>query len=203
MTVTATGGTGSVYGVYNAADTPTAIAKNGNINISGKLTVNLINGSSNDGIHTGSGGTITLDDATVNTPSNHYYGIYNRNGNVVIQNNSNVTLASTITDSEGICASFGGDLIIKNSTVKVSAHGYAVNLEYGKLLIENSDVELSKTSGIGALVVYTPNDVTNTIDLSGSGSGPVTLTASGDKSGSMIGGGVTLGPSTKCEKGTH
>lgn len=203
MTVTATGGTGSAYGVYNAADTPTAIAKNGNINISGKLTVNLINGSSNDGIHTGSGGTITLDDATVNTPSNHYYGIYNRNGNVVIQNNSNVTLASTITDSEGICASFGGDLIIKNSTVKVSAHGYAVNLEYGKLLIENSDVELSKTSGIGALVVYTPNDVTNTIDLSGSGSGPVTLTASGDKSGSMIGGGVTLGPSTKCEKGTH
>lgn len=203
MTVTATGGTGSVYGVYNAADTPTAIAKNGNINISGKLTVNLINGSSNDGIHTGSGGTITLDDATVNIPSNHYYGIYNRNGNVVIQNNSNVTLASTITDSEGICASFGGDLIIKNSTVKVSAHGYAVNLEYGKLLIENSDVELSKTSGIGALVVYTPNDVTNTIDLSGSGSGPVTLTASGDKSGSMIGGGVTLGPSTKCEKGTH
>ena len=37
MTVTATGGTSTVYGVYNAADTSTAITNNGNIGISGTL----------------------------------------------------------------------------------------------------------------------------------------------------------------------
>lgn len=52
------------------------------------------------------------------------------------------------------------------------------------------------------LVVNTYHSATNTIDLSGSGS--VTLTASGNQTGSMIGGTVSITtPGTKCVKGTY
>ena len=199
--VTATGGTSNVYGVYNAADTSTTITNNGNIDISGTLTVNLINGSVyNRGISS-QGGVITLNDAEVNIPKNHYYGIYNYNGNVIIENGSKVELASTISGGEGICASAGGDLRIENSTVKVSAHGYAANPEKGNLSIKNSDVELTKTSDITALVVNTADNAANKIDLSTSGS--VTLTAPGNQSGKMIGGKLSITSGTKKETGTY
>ena len=200
MTVTATGGTSTVYGVFNAADTP-AIADNGNITISGKLTVNLSNGSYNSGINS-QGGVITLNGATVKIPGSYYFGIFNKSGNVVIKNNSGVELTSTIPDGEGICAYDGGNLTIENSTVKVSAKGYAANLNRGKLSIKDSTVELTRASAYH-LVVNTSNAVTNTIDLSGGGS--VTITASDNQTGwSMIGGTVSITtPGTKLEKGKH
>ena len=199
-TVTATGGTSNVYGVYNAADTSTTITNNGNIDISGKLTVNLSNGNYNRGISS-QGGVITLDGATVKIPGSYYFGIFNKSGNVVIKNNSGVELTSTIPDGEGICAYDGGNLTIENSTVKVSAKGYAANLNRGKLSIKDSTVELTRASAYH-LVVNTSNAVTNTIDLSGGGS--VTITASDNQTGSsMIGGKVTATPGTKLEKGKH
>ena len=197
--ITVTGGGSSVYGVYNAAKTSTSTV-NGNIDISGKLTVNLNSGSSNVGIYTGSGGTITLNGATVNIPSNHYYGIYNDNGNVIIKNNSDVTLTSAIESGKGIYANYGGDLRIENSTVSISAKGYAANLEKGKLSIKNSTVDLTLEDTFYR-VVNTANDAANTIDLSTEGS--VTLTASGNQTSAMIGGKVTATPGTKLEKGTY
>ena len=199
MTVTATGGTSSVYGVFNAADTP-AIADNGNITISGKLTVNLSNGSNNRGISS-QGGVITLNGATVKIPGSYYYGIFNKSGNVVIKNNSGVELTSTISDGEGICAYDGGNLTIENSTVKVSAKGYAANLNRGKLSIKDSTVELTRTSNYYEVIRTGNSSAANTIDLSGTGT--VTLTASGEQTSyAMITGKVTLGPNTKCEMGT-
>ena len=202
MTVTATGGTSTVYGVFNAAETETpAIADNGNIGISGRLTVNLSNGSINRGISS-QGGVITLDGATVKIASNYYYGIFNNNGNVVITSNSDVDISSDISGNNGICTYSGGDLTIENSAVKVSAHGYAADLEKGKLSIKDSIVDLTRDYN-HYRVVNTANDAANTIDLSGSGT--VTLTASGNQSGSsMIGGTVSITtPGTKLEKGTY
>ena len=201
MTVTATGGTSTVYGVFNAAETETpAIADNGNIGISGTLTVNLSSGYINRGISS-QGGVITLESATVKIPGSYRYGIFNRNGNVVIKSTSDVDISSDISDNNGICTYSGGDLTIENSAVKVSAHGYAANLEYGKLSIENSDVELTKTNGLVACVVNTPINAVNKIDLSGSGT--VTLTAPGNQTSAMIGGEVTAISGTKLEKGTY
>ena len=199
MTVTATDAKETVYGVYNAADTSTAITENGNITISGNLTVNLSKGN-NRGISS-QGGVITLEGATVKIPGSYRYGIFNRNGNVVIKSKSDVDISSDISDNNGIYTYSGGDLTIENSAVKVSAHGYAANLEYGKLSIENSDVELTKTNGLVACVVNTHINAVNKIDLSGSGT--VTLTAPGEQTGSMIGGTVTATSGTKLEKGTY
>lgn len=198
MTVTATGGTEYVYGVYNAADASTASTDNGNITISGKLTVSLSNGSYNRGISS-QGGVITLDGATVKIPGNYYYGIFNKDENVVITSNSDVDISSDISGNNGICTYSGGDLTIENSTVKVSAKGYAADLEKGKLSITDSIVDLTRDYN-HCRVVNTANDAANTIDLSVSGS--VTLTASGNQTGSMIGGKVTATPGTKLEKGT-
>ena len=201
MTVTATGGTSTVYGVYNAAETETpAIADNGNIGISGTLTVNLSNGSINRGISS-QGGVITLDGATVKIPGNYYYGIFNRNGNVVIKSTSDVDISSDISGNNGICTYEGGDLTIENSIVSIRANGYAADLEKGKLSIKDSIVDLTRDYN-HYCVVNTANDAANTIDLSGSGT--VTLTASGNQSGSsMIGGTVTATSGTKLEKGTY
>ena len=201
MTVTATGGTSAVYGVYNAANTSTAITNNGNIDIRGKLTVNLYNGGSNDGIRTDGGGTITLDGATVNIPSNFGTGIYNFKGNVVIENGSNVTLSSDTSYGIGIYARYGGDLTIENSTVTVSAKRLTASVEKGGLTIKDSIVDLTLDKAFYC-VVETANNAANKIDLSTSGS--VTLTASGNQTGSMIGGTVSITtPGTKCVKGTY
>ena len=196
--ITATGGKEPAYGVYNAADT-SAIAGNGNIGISGKLTVNLSNGSYNRGISS-QGGVITLDGATVKIPGSYYYGIFNENGNVVITNSPNVELTSTTSSSEGICTYDGGDLTIENSTVKVSAHSYAANLKKGKLSIKNSTVDLTLDAETYC-VVNTHINAANTIDLSGGGT--VTLTALGKQTSAMIGGTVTATSGTKLEKGTY
>ena len=199
MTVTATGGTSTVYGVFNAADTP-AIAGNGNIGISGTLTVNLSNGSYNRGISS-QGGVITLDGATVKIPGSYYYGIFNKNGNVVIKSTSDVDISSDISGNNGICTYEGGDLTIENSIVSIRANGYAADLEKGKLSIKDSIVDLTRDYNHYS-VVNTANDAANTIDLSGSST--VTLTASGNQSGSsMIGGTVTATSGTKLEKGTY
>lgn len=200
-TITATGGTSAVYGVYNAANTSTAITNNGNIDIRGKLTVNLYNGGSNDGIRTDGGGTITLDGATVNIPSNFGTGIYNFKGNVVIENGSNVTLSSDTSYGIGIYARYGGDLTIENSTVTVSAKRLTASVEKGGLTIKDSIVDLTLDKAFYR-VVETANNAANKIDLSTSGS--VTLTASGNQTGSMIGGTVSITtPGTKCVKGTY
>ena len=199
MTVTATGGTSTVYGVFNAADTP-AIAGNGNIGISGTLTVNLSNGSYNRGISS-QGGVITLDGATVKIPGSYYYGIFNNNGNVVITSSPDVDISSDISGNNGICTYSGGDLTIENSIVSIRANGYAADLEKGKLSIKDSIVDLTRDYNHYS-VVNTANDAANTIDLSGSST--VTLTASGNQSGSsMIGGTVTATSGTKLEKGTY
>ena len=199
MTVTTTGGTSTVYGVFNAADTP-AIAGNGNIGISGTLTVNLSNGSYNRGISS-QGGVITLDGATVKIPGSYYYGIFNNNGNVVIKSTSDVDISSDISGNNGICTYEGGDLTIENSIVSIRANGYAADLEKGKLSIKDSIVDLTRDYNHYS-VVNTANDAANTIDLSGSST--VTLTASGNQSGSsMIGGTVTSTSGTKLEKGTY
>ena len=198
-TITVTGGGSAVYGVYNNVFTP-EITDNGNIDISGKLTVNLINGRNNVGIYTGSGGAITLDDATVNIPGNFSLGICNNNGNVVINNGSDVTLTSDISNGKGVYARYGGDLIIENSAVKVSTNGYTADLEKGKLSIKDSTVDLTMNNNYYR-VVETSNTAMNTIDLSGSGS--VTLTALGKQTSAMIAGNVTATSGTKLEKGTH
>ena len=200
--ITATGGSENVYGVYNAADTSTTITDNGNIDISGKLTVNLSNGSNyNRGISS-QGGVITLNDATVKIPGNYYYGIFNNNGNVVITSSPDVDISSDISGNNGICTYEGGDLTIENSIVSIRANGYAADLEKGKLSIKDSIVDLTRDYNHYS-VVNTANDAANTIDLSGSGT--VTLTASGNQSGSsMIGGTVSITtPGTKLEKGTY
>ena len=144
MIVTATGGTENAYGVYNAADTSTTITDNGNIGISGTLTVNLSNGSYNRGISS-QGGVITLDGATVKIPGSYYYGIFNDNGNVVIKSNSDVDISSDISSNNGICTDTGGDLTIENSTVKVSANGFAAEIK-GNVSVKDSTVELTRTS---------------------------------------------------------
>lgn len=197
-TITATGGVEFACGVYNNAKTSSTAADNGNINISGKLTVNLNKGSSNVGIHTGSGGTITLDGATVNIPRNFASGIFNNNGNVVIKNNSDVTLTSAISNGKGIYANWGGNLTIKNSTVKVSTNGYAADVSKGTLSIKDSIVDLTLDDDFYR-VVATDNSATNTIDLSGSDS--VTLTAPGKQTNAMINGKVTLVGNTICGMG--
>lgn len=199
MTVTATGGTENVYGVYNAADTSTTITDNGNIGISGKLTVNLSNGKYNRGISS-QGGVITLDGATVKIPGSYYYGIYNDNGNVVIKSTPDVELTSTTSGGEGIYTGGGGNLSIESSTVKVSANGFPADIK-GNVSIQNSTVELTLT-GDNYEVIRTGNSTTaNTIDLSGSGS--VTLTAPGKQEYAMISGKVTATSGTKVEKGTY
>lgn len=200
MTVTATGGTENVYGVYNAADTSTTttITDNGNITISGKLTVNLSSGSYNRGISS-QGGDITLDGATVKILGSYHYGIFNLNGNVVIKSTPDVELTPTTSSGEGICTYDGGDLTIENSTVKVSAEGYAANLK-GNVSIKDSMVDLTRTSSYYEVIKTGNSSAANTIDLSGTGT--VTLTASGEQTNNaMITGKVTLVGSTKCEKG--
>lgn len=176
MTVTATGGTSTVYGVFNAADTP-AITDNGNITISGKLTVNLSSGSYNRGISS-QGGDITLDGATVKILGSYHYGIFNLNGNVVIKSTPDVELTPTTSSGEGICTYDGGDLTIENSTVKVSAEGYAANLK-GNVSIKDSMVDLTRTSSYYEVIKTGNSSAANTIDLSGTGT--VTLTASGEQ----------------------
>ena len=197
MTVTATGGAENAYGVYNAADTSTTITDNGNIGISGKLTVNLSNGSYNRGISS-QGGVITLDGATVKIPGSYYYGIFNDNGNVVIKSNSDVDISSNISNNRGIHTDTGGDLTIENSTVKVSTNGFVAELK-GNVSIKDSTVDLTLTDNHYE-VVRTDSTAANTIDLSGSGT--VTLTATGKQDYAMFGGTVTLGANTKCETGT-
>ncbi len=194
-TITATGGVGSVYGVYNAANTST-IADNGNIAISGKLTVKLSNGKYNRGISS-QGGVITLDGATVRIPGN-YYGIYNDNGNVIIKNGSDVDISSDISNNRGIATESSGSLTIENSTVKVSANGIVAEI-YENVSIKDSTVDLTLTDSHYE-VIRADSTAANTIDLSGSGS--VTLTATGKQDYAMFGGKVTLGTNTKCEKGT-
>ena len=195
-TITATGGVGNVYGVYNAADTST-IADNGNIAISGKLTVNLSNGKYNRGISS-QGGVITLDGATVRIPGNYYYGIYNENGNVIIKNGSDVDISSDISSDRGITTENGGSLTIDKSIVKVSANGIVAAI-YENASIKDSTVDLTLTDNHYE-VIRTDSTAANTIDLSGSGS--VTLTATGKQDYAMFGGTVTLGANTKCETGT-
>ena len=198
MIVTATGGTENAYGVYNAADTSTTITDNGNIGISGTLTVNLSNGSYNRGINS-QGGVITLDGATVKIPGSYYYGIFNDNGNVVIKSNSDVDISSDISSNNGICTDTGGDLTIENSTVKVSANGFAAEIK-GNVSVKDSTVELTRTSSYYEVIRTGNSSAANTIDLSGTGS--VTLTASGEQTNyAMITGKVTLGPNTKYEIG--
>ena len=199
MTVTATGGTENVYGVYNEAQTSPSAADSSNITISGNLTVNLSNGNQNRGISS-QGGVITLDGATVKIPGNYYYGIFNLNGNVDIKSSPDVELTSTTSSSEGICTYDGGNLTIENSTVKVSVDTLAANLK-GNVSIQDSKVELTSTYKHHEVIKTGNSSATNTIDLSGSGS--VTLTASGKQEGSMIGGKVTTTPGTKLEKGKH
>lgn len=198
MTVTATGGTSAVYGVYNAANTSTAITHNGNITISGKLTVNLSNGSYNRGISS-QGGVITLNGATVKISGSYYYGIFNKSGNVVIKSSPDVNISSDISDNRGICTYTGGDLTIENSAVKVSANGPAADLK-GNMSIKDSMVELTRTSSYYEVIRTDNSSATITIDLSTEGS--VTLTASGEQTNyAMITGKVTLRGSTKCEMG--
>ena len=201
MTVTATGGTENAYGVYNEAQTSPSAAGNGNIGISGNLTVNLSGGSNyNRGISS-QGGDITLNGATVKILGSYHYGIFNLNGNVVIKSTPDVELTSTTPSGEGICTYDGGDLTIENSTVKVSVDTLAANLK-GNVSIQDSKVELTSTYKHHEVIGTGNSSTANTIDLSGSGS--VTLTASGDQSGSsMIGGKVTTTPGTKLEKGKH
>ena len=197
-TITATGGNDPAYGVYNAADTST-ITGNGNIGISGELTVNLSNGSYNRGISS-QGGVITLDGATVKIHGSYYYGIFIIDGNVVIKSNSDVDISSDFLSNRGICTYTSGNLIIENSTVNVSANGYAAELK-GNVSIKDSTVELMLTADYYE-VIRTGNTAENTIDLSGSGS--VTLTASGKQTDyAMIGGTVTATSGTKLEKGTY
>ena len=199
VTITATGGNEAAYGVYNQAQTSSSAAGSSNITITGKLTVNLNKGSSNVGIYTGSGGTITLDGATVIIPKNFDPGIFNNNGNVIIKNNSNVTLTSDVSGSWGVYAKYGGDLIIENSTVKVSADSLAACPERGNVSIKDSKVELKSTYNHYEVIRTGNSSLENTIDLSGSGS--VTLTASGNQEYAMITGKVTITPGTKLEKG--
>ena len=195
-TITATGGVGNVYGVYNAADTST-IADNGNIDISGKLTVKPSNGKYNRGISS-QGGVITLDGATVRIPGNYYYGIYNENGNVIIKNGSDVDISSDISSNRGIITENGGSLTIDKSIVKVSSNGIVAEI-YENASIKDSTVDLTLTDNHYE-VIRADSTAANTIDLSGSGS--VTLTATGKQDYAMFGGKVTLGTNTKCEKGT-
>ena len=100
-------------------------------------------------------------------PRNFHPGIYNNNGNVIIKNNSNVTLASDVSNSWGVYAKYGGDLIIENSTVSISTKGYAASLENGGLTIKNSTVDLTMDAET-YLVVNTYHSATNTIDESNS-----------------------------------
>ena len=195
-TITATGGKDAAYGVYNEAQTSSAGSSN--ITISGKLTVNLSNGYYNRGISS-QGGDITLNGATVKIPGNYYYGIFNKSGNVVIKSCPDVELTSTISGGDGICTYDGGDLNIEDSTVKVSAEGYAANLK-GNVSIKDSMVDLTRTSSYYEVIKTGNSSATITIDLSTEGS--VTLTASGEQTNNaMITGKVTLVGSTKCEKG--
>ena len=196
MTVTATDAKETVYGVYNAADTSTAITENGNITISGNLTVNLSKGN-NRGISS-QGGVITLEGATVKIPGNYRYGIFNRNGNVVIKSTSDVDISSDISNNNGICTYSSGDLTIENSAVKVSAKGLPASVEYGTLSIKDSFVDLI-LEDTSYLVVQTHSNAANTINLSGRGT--VTLTAPGEQTNAMIGGTVSLVGNTKCEMG--
>ena len=197
MTVTATGGAENAYGVYNAANTSTTIADNGNIAISGKLTVKLSNGKYNRGISS-QGGVITLNAATVRIPGNYYYGIYNENGNVIIKNGSDVDISSDISSDRGIATESSGSLTIDKSIVKVSAYGIVAEI-YENVSIKDSTVDLTLTDNHYE-VIRADSTAANTIDLSGSGS--VTLTATGKQDYAMFGGKVTLGTNTKCEKGT-
>ena len=196
-TITATGGKDAAYGVYNEAQTSSSAASS-NITISGKLTVNLSDGSYNRGISS-QGGDITLNGATVKILGSYHYGIFNLNGNVVIKSTPDVELTPTTSSGEGICTYDGGDLTIENSTVKVSAEGYAANLK-GNVSIKDSMVDLTRTSSYYEVIKTGNSSAANTIDLSGTGT--VTLTASGEQTNNaMITGKVTLVGSTKCEKG--
>ena len=197
-TITATGGKGLAYGVYNKAQTSSSAASN--ITISGKLTVSPSNGTSNYGIYTGSGSTITLDAATLSIQSGFDCGIYNNNGNVVIKNSPDVTLNSDKSGSRGIWTNYGGNLTIENSTVKVSANGLVAELN-GNVSIKDSMVDLTRTSSNYEVIRTGNSSAANTIDLSGSGS--VTLTAPGKQEYAMISGKVTATSGTKVEKGTY
>ena len=196
MTVTATGGAEFACGVYNDAKISSTAADNGNIDISGKLTVNLSNGKNNRGISS-EGGVITLNGATVKIPGSYYCGIYNARGNVVNKNRSDVDISTDISSNRGIWTEYDGSLTIEDSTVKVSSAGLAAEV-YKNASIKDSKVDLTRTSNHYE-VIRTDSTAANTIDLSGSGS--VTLTATGKQDYSMFGGTVTLRANTKCETG--
>ena len=204
MTVAATDARENVYGVYNAAGTFTTITENDNITISGNLTVDLSNDKYDKNIYkynrgiSSQGGVITLEGATVKISGNYRYGIFNSNGNVVITSKSDVDISSNISDNNGICTYSGGDLTIQNSAVKVSAKGPAAFLE-GNVSIQDSKVELTSTYKHHEVIRTGNSSTANTIDLSGSGS--VTLTASGEQTNAMINGTVSLVGNTKCETG--
>ena len=143
-TITAmSGSTGAAYAVYNKVQTSSTGADNGKIDISGKLTVTPNLYGTNYGIYAGSGGIITLESATANISGYFDTCIYNNNGNVVIKNSPSVTLTSTMSNGKGIYARYGGDLIIENSTVTVSAKGLPANVEKGELSIKDSTVNLT------------------------------------------------------------
>ena len=197
-TITATGGKDAAYGVYNEAQTSSSAASS-NITISGKLTVNLSDGSYNRGISS-QGGDITLNGATVKILGSYHYGIFNLNGNVVIKSTPDVELTPTTSSGEGICTYDGGDLTIENSTVKVSADGLAAEIK-GNVSIKDSTVDLTRTSNNYEVIRTGNSSTANTIDLSGTGT--VTLTALGNQTFAMIGGKVTATPGTKVEKGTY
>ena len=96
-------------------------------------------------------------------------------------------LTSTTPSGEGICTYDGGDLTIENSTVKVSANTLAANLK-GNVSIKDSKVELTSTYNHYEVIRTGNSSLENTIDLSGSGT--VTLTASGEQTFAMITGKV-------------
>ena len=104
-----------------------------------------LNATGRKGIFTGDNGSISIEGSTVNitTNGNQYAsGIRTNNNNVTIKDNSKVTI--NITDSSQQAANgieCKGDLLVKDSTVKVlNNYGYGL-VSTTNITFENSNIE--------------------------------------------------------------
>ena len=108
-----------------------------------------LNATGRKGIFTGQDGSISIEGSTVNitTNGNQYAsGIRTNNNNVTIKDNSKVTI--NITDSSQQAANgieCKGDLLVKDSTVKVLN-----NYGYGLVSIKNTTFENSNIEAISS-----------------------------------------------------
>lgn len=146
---------------------------------------------------------ITLDGADVSISGlsqNILDGSLERIGaDGIVIKDSKLSISATAADSTAIRSVYY-NVSVLNSTVTASSDSSAI--QAGAVSIKDSEVDLTaNTLGGTNRVIYTYDNVVNTIDLSGSGF--VKLTYIGKQEFSLINDKVATGKDTACTKGEY